>query len=273
MRGRDAGSENFPVASRLLPAWARPHVMAFYAFARAADDVADSAALSGAEKRETLERWSAQLDSGDPDAPPQVLALRASLEETGVPAAHAQDLLKAFVRDAANPPTRDWDDLMDYCRLSAAPVGRYLIDLMGGAGAKGGDGDTAASDALCAALQVLNHIQDIREDYAELGRVYVPADWMAAAGVAAEDLGRDAATPALRAVIGRMLDHVDDLLSAAKPLPARIRSKALAREAGGILAIAWRLSKALRHRDPLAGRVELAKPHAVLWFLWGALTA
>lgn len=266
MSGRNAGNENFPVASRLLPAKARPHVLAFYAFARTADDIADAPDLAPDEKLARLKQLSADLESG-PDG--VAGALRQSLIETGVTAQHAQDLLKAFMRDAVKPTTDDWADLLAYCELSAAPVGRYLIDLMGGLKS----GDYAPSDALCAALQILNHIQDVRDDYLELGRVYVPGDWMAAAGVTPEDLAANRASLELRAVLDRMLDGVDALLIQAKPLPRAIKSKALAREAGGILAIARRLSKALRAADPLAGRVELAKPHAALWFLWGALTA
>lgn len=273
MRARHAGSENFPVASRLLPARVRPHVMAFYAFARAADDIADTPGFSPDEKRDILQLWSQQLDAGGEDICRPVADLRQSLKETGVRTIHAQDLLRAFLRDVENPRTASWEDLMGYCRLSAAPVGRYLIDLMDGGAAHGEDAAYAASDALCAALQVLNHIQDVKDDHAHLARVYVPADWMAEAGVSEADLGRDQVTPELRTVLDRMLDGVEALLVEAKPLPGQIRTKALAREAGGILAIAWRLARTLRHKDPLAGRIVLPKPMAALWFLWGALTA
>lgn len=268
MSGRDAGTENFPVASRLLPAWARPHVMAFYAFARAADDIADAPDLPPETKLARLEQMSAALESGTGDD--VTYTLRQSLDATAVTSQHAQDLLKAFMRDALNPTTKDWADLMAYCALSAAPVGRHLIDLMGGLreGA-----DYAPSDALCAALQILNHIQDVKDDARDLGRIYVPADWMAAAGVELDHLAADRASFELLSVLARMLDGVDALLEQAAPLPGTIKSKALAREAGGILAIAKRLSKTLRGADPLAGRVALSKPHAALCFLWGALTA
>lgn len=272
MSGRHAGNENFPVASRLLPAWSRPHVMAFYLFVRAADDVADAPGFDADEKRSILKLWSRQLDGGGDDLCRPVKDLRHSLTECGVSQRHAQELLQAFLRDVANPRTQSWDDLMAYCRLSAMPVGRYLIELLDGMDIHD-EADLASSDALCAALQILNHIQDIRGDWTALERVYIPADWMADAGVNDTDLGADACTPALRSVVNRMLDGVDALLDDAKPLPRVIRNKALAREAGGILAIAWRLSKTLRTRDPLAGRVELSKPHAAMWFLWGAFTA
>ena len=272
MSGRHAGNENFPVASRLLPARVRPHVMAFYLLVRAADDVADTPGLDAQEKRDILTLWHRHLEEGGEDQCRPVADLRKSLRETGVSSRYARDLIAAFLRDVDNSPTQNWDDLMGYCRLSAMPVGRYLIDLLDGPGVHD-EGDYAPSDALCAALQVLNHIQDIRDDYTQLQRVYVPADWMAEAGVSLADLGAEGGTPALRDVIDRMLDGVDALLREAKSLPRTIQSKALAREAGGILAIAWRLSKTLRTKDPLAGRVELSKPHAAMWFLWGALTA
>lgn len=265
---KGAGDENFPVASWVLPAWSRPHVMAFYAFARAADDIADSAELDAVEKHQRLRDMSAQLESVGATSPPSVRRLAYTLEKTGVTAGHAQDLIKAFRWDVETPRTADWAALMAYCQLSAAPVGRYLIDLFGGC-----DDDYRASDALCAALQVLNHLQDIADDCRKLDRVYVPADWMAVEGVRVEDLTAPRCSAALRRVLGRMLDATDDLLHQAKPLSKTVRNRALAREAAGILKVAERLSKALRRRDPLAERVELSKPQMAVWFLWGVLSA
>jgi squalene synthase HpnC len=269
MNGKGAGDENFPVASRLLSAKSRPHVMAFYAFARNADDVADDPSLGADEKLDVLMNMSEQLASGLADPSQAVYNLHQSLGQTNVTHAHAQDLLKAFMRDAEKPRTDDWADLMSYCELSAAPVGRYLIDLEDGLAAHG----YAANDALCAALQILNHIQDVKDDYVSLDRIYVPADWMGECGVAEKELAADRATPALRQVLDRMLDGVDALLVAAKPLAKEIRSRSLAREANGILNIAKALSKQLRHHDPLAGRVELSKLQAGIHFLWGAFRA
>lgn len=235
--------------------------MAFYAFAREADDIADAPNLSPAEKLQQLRDIDAKLLAGEG-------ALAASLQETEVSPRHAHDLLKAFMWDAEHPRTGDWTALMAYCQLSAAPVGRYLIDLLGGC-----DDDYRSSDALCAALQVLNHLQDIRADALTLDRVYVPSDWMKDAGVTLGDLKRNVSTPALLGVIERMLSRVDGLLDDAKPITKAIRSRPLAREAGGILAIAKALSRALRHKDPLAERVELSKPGMALRFIWGALRA
>ena len=264
---KGAENENFPVASKLLPAWSRGHVMAFYAFARAADDIADAPDLTADEKRNQLQAMSAQLLGGVREPYAQVFTLHQSLLETQVSPRHAQDLLKAFMWDAEHPRTQDWAALMAYCDLSAAPVGRYLIDLLGGIK----DNDYGPSDALCAALQVLNHLQDVKDDHLTLQRIYLPDDWLAGEGVTDAGLSGAACSDGLRRVLNRMLDEVDALLVDAEPLPKAIRSRALAREAGGILALAKSLAKALRRRDPLAERVELGKTHMALCFVWGAL--
>ena len=112
--------------------------------------------------------------------------MRASLAATGVASRHCLDLIAAFKQDATKGRYDDWDDLMGYCILSAAPVGRYLLDLHGGS--RDGYG---SSDALCMALQVINHLQDCQDDYRQLDRVYLPGDWMAEAGAEATDLDRD----------------------------------------------------------------------------------
>src|SRR6185436_672266 len=148
-----------------------------------------------------------------------------------------------------------WDDLMGYCILSAAPVGRYLLDLHGGSK----DG-YAPSDALCNALQVINHLQDCKEDYRVLDRVYVPEDWMREMGASVEDLGRDAATPAMRKVLDRTLRKTEGLMILARYLPIGLKSQRLAMESAAIVNIADRLIGRLTREDPIAGRVQLSKP-------------
>ena len=175
--GKNAKSENFPVGSWLLPAALRPHVAAFYAFARAGDDIADNPALAPEDKIARLTAFGDALaeGEGDPRLFAKAHALRRSLAETGVPARHGLDLLEAFKQDAVKSRYRSWGDLIAYCNLSAAPVGRYLLDLHG----ESRDG-WPASDALCNALQVLNHLQDCQEDHREMDRVYLPLEWLEA---------------------------------------------------------------------------------------------
>lgn len=262
--GKIAGDENFPVASLLLSKDKRPAVMAFYRFARQADDVADSPDLDRSRKiahLDAFERGLAGL-SGEPAA----LALHAVLDGNSRLLAHAATLLQAFRRDALCDTCHSWGDLMAYCACSAAPVGRFLLDL------HGEDEDLyPLADALCEALQVLNHLQDCGDDYTRLGRVYLPADWMAAVGLAPVHLAGCDGGAALRHVMDLMLDRVDMLLDGAEMLPARLRDRRLAMETAVIVDVGRRLGTLLRQRDPLAGRVALTPLSYGMAFIRGMI--
>ncbi|HSF93981.1 MAG TPA: squalene synthase HpnC [Thermohalobaculum sp.] len=253
MPAKGAADENFPVASVLIAPRLRRHVMRFYAFARAADDIADNPALTPAEKLRQLDRFEAALTT-HAALPLEAAQLRESLAATGVSDRHARALLAAFRQDATKQRYRDWDELMAYCALSAHPVGRFMLDLHGEAPAAATPGD-----ALCAALQVLNHLQDCGQDRHLLDRIYLPGDWMSEAGAEPEDLDADAASPALRRVLDRCLDATDRLLDAAAPLAGMLRSRRLGAEVAVIHCLASRLASRLRRQDPLAGRVALGR--------------
>ncbi|MBE1236686.1 squalene synthase HpnC [Phaeovibrio sulfidiphilus] len=268
--GKSAKTENFPVGSVLIARHLRPHVEHFYAFARAIDDIADAPELEPEEKIRRLKGFEDTLEGRIPDSPAygKATALRKSLQETDVPTRHGVDLIAAFVQDAVKTRYDSWDDLMGYCALSAAPVGRYLIDLHGGART----GTTWASDALCAALQVINHLQDCGDDYREIDRVYLPMDWMEQEGARVEDLGGTALTPALRRVLDRCIAGTWDLLDTAACLSADIRDPRLSMEAGVIVEIARALTRKLASEDPLARRVKLTRPELALTALKGVAT-
>ena len=260
--GKGSGDENFPVGSHLLPAHLRPHVAVFYAFARAADDIADNGALDAQEKISRLDLFEAAVTGAaagqDAAALGKAIAMRESLAATGLGPRHCVDLLAAFKQDAIKHRYADWGELMGYCALSANPVGRYLLDLHGEAAS-----GYAASDGLCSALQVLNHLQDIKDDYLDIDRIYLPTDWLTDAGVSSEDLAGPAATPGLRQVIDRCLDATDLLIDAARPLPVILENWRLAMESAAIIRLAERLSAKLRARDPIGTRVEFAKPELI----------
>lgn len=264
--GKGAADENFPVGSRLLPARLRPHVAAFYAYARAIDDVADSPDLAPDEKVRRLEGFARAIRGDEKDDPVYEKAhrLRQSLAQTKVSFVHCTDLVDAFKQDATKLRYSDWQDLMRYCDRSAAPVGRYLLDLHGEPAA-----NYPPSDALCNALQVLNHLQDCKEDYLRLGRVYLPEPWLAEAGASLEDLAAPSASFALRRVIDRCLDGVEALLVTAHRLPDVLGNRFLAMESAVIVAIAEALTRKLRRRDPLAGRVVLTRVEYAFCFLRG----
>ncbi|MBK5911683.1 squalene synthase HpnC [Rhodothalassium salexigens] len=262
--GKGAADENFPVGSILLPKRLRPHVARYYAFARAIDDVADDAEASAEQKIARLDRFAAAI-AGQPTPPGYDKAARLgrhTLDPLGIPHAHALDLISAFRQDAVKTRYADWAELIDYCNRSACPVGRFLLDLHGEDRA-----GYSASDALCNALQVINHLQDCGDDRAALDRIYLPQDWMAEAGATNQDLDGAALSPGLRRVVDRCLDATQDLLAHAWTLPGQLKSRRLAWESAVILQIADDLVARLRRRDPLASRVELSKPES----LWAAV--
>jgi farnesyl-diphosphate farnesyltransferase len=264
--GKGREDENFPVGSWLIRRDLRAHVHTFYRFARNADDIADNPALASDDKLRRLDRMAAVLDGAAGDDSPAAAAMRESLAETGVTAQHCHDVLRAFRQDAVKLRYDDWDDLMEYCRYSAAPVGRQLLDLHGE-----GRHTWPASDALCAALQVLNHLQDCAEDYRNLDRVYLPRDAMASAGCGVGALTAPASSPALRRVLDVLLDGTDRLIRSAAGLPPAVMARGLRWESAVIVALAGRLARRLRRGDPLAARVKLTKADFAASFLHGIL--
>ncbi len=259
--GKDAEYENFPVGSWLLPAKLRPHIAVFYRFARAIDDIADNPDLDADIKIARLSGFADAINglNGEDGVYETGHRMRRSLLETDVSLQHCLDLITAFKQDSIKNRYDDWHDLVGYCLLSAAPVGRYLIDLHGGST----DG-YGPSDALCNALQVINHLQDCQDDYRTLDRVYLPGDWMAAAGVTVEDLDAGSLSSGLRIVLDQCLDATARLMGDARLLPGGLKSRRLAMESQSIINIADQLIGRLRDGDPLSSRIELSKP-GYLW--------
>jgi squalene synthase HpnC len=229
-------------------------ILAFYEFVRVADDMADHPTLAAAEKLDLLAALEAGL-LGRHDDSAEATALRTALRERNLSPRHAQDLLTAFRMDVTKLRYRDWDDLMNYCTYSAMPVGRFVLDV------HGEDRSTwPANDALCAALQIINHLQDCRKDYRDLDRVYVPVDALAATGATVEELGKDQASPPLRACLRTLAVRTGQLLDQSAPFSSRINDYRLALEVAVIQALARRLVGMLSERDPLSERVHLKTP-------------
>lgn len=231
--------ENFPVASILLPARLRPAVAAIYAFARSADDFADEGDLPPAERLRLLDSYRAELDRiehGEPTGHPVFLRLRPHIAAHRLPLAPFRDLLDAFAQDVVKDRYADFAELMNYCRRSADPVGRLLLHLFDAATPE----NLQRSDAICSALQLINHWQDVGIDIdkGERGRIYLPQDEMARFNVGADDLRRRAASADFRSLMAFQVDRARALMLAGAPLgrtlPGRIGLEIRAIVAGGL---------------------------------------
>ena len=266
--GKGHRDENFPVASGLIHPRHRAPILAFYEFVRTADDIADHSALAPREKLALMDRLEATL-LGQSNDDPVGVALRSQLAARQLSPRHAQDLLAAFRMDVTKLRYRDWDDLIGYCTYSAMPVGRFVLDVHGESRAT-----WPANDALCAALQIINHLQDCGKDYRQLNRVYIPLDAFAETGASVDELGADRASASLLECIHRLASRTGALLRDSKLFSASIEDTRLALEVAVIQTFAERLVRLLAQRDPLSERVHLGKAgvagFGVLGLLWGA---
>lgn len=261
--GKGHTNENFPVASHLIAARHRAPILAFYRVARLADDVADHPSAPPSEKLARLKEIEQSL-TGVGIACPEAVELHRVLAERGLGWAHMLDLLEAFRRDVTKLRYETWDELMDYCRYSAAPVGRFVLDVHGESRST-----WDASDALCAALQVINHLQDCAKDYRELDRVYLPLETLRGFGASVEMLVAPRASPGVAAAVRALARQTRDLLEVSRPFAAAVRDLRLALEVGAIQHLAESLNHRLGSRDPLSEEVHHSPAEALAVGLLG----
>jgi squalene synthase HpnC len=249
--GKTHRDENFPVASWIIHRRHRALILAFYNFVRTADDIADHATLGASEKLAYLDLLEAEL-LGNGDTQPEAVNLRQALAERAMPPRHALDVLIAFRMDVTKLRYENWDEVIHYCRYSAMPVGRFMLDVHGES-----TSTWAASDALCAGLQINNHLQDCGKDYRNLNRVYLPRDALAAAGASVEQLGADHSPPQLLQCLQSLAVRTEALLDDSKSLAAEVRDLRLGLEISVIQSFADKIVRMLKVRDPLSQRVHL----------------
>ena len=263
--GKGHRNENFPVASFLIHPRHREPILAFYNFVRTADDIADHPSLAPEQKLALLDRLGGGL-TGENETDIAAVRLRAALAARGLSPKHAQDLLTAFKMDVTKLRYSDWNDLLHYCSYSAMPVGRFVLDVHGESRST-----WPANDALCAALQIINHLQDCKDDYHNLNRVYIPLDVLAAHATGVEALGEPQASPALLAALHSLAERSDKLLAESDVFPLLINDRRLALEVSVINSLAHRLTRILMARDPLSDRVHLSIPGVAAVTLLGIL--
>jgi squalene synthase HpnC len=261
--GKTYRDENFPVASWIIHPRHRALILAFYNFVRTADDIADHATLGERDKLGYLDLLEAEL-IGTGDSQPEAVKLRRALAERSMPPRHALDVLIAFRMDVTKLRYETWDEVVHYCRYSAMPVGRFMLDVHGES-----TSTWAASDALCAGLQINNHLQDCGKDFRDLNRVYLPRDALAAAGASVEELGRKQASAPLLQCLHSLAVRNEALLDEGKSLAAEVRDFRLALEISVIQAFADRIVRRLKVRDPLSQRVHLGPAELLAFSLAG----
>ena len=249
--GKTHRDENFPVASWIIHPRHRALILAFYNFVRTADDIADHATLGAQEKLRLLDLLEAEL-LGQGDTQPEAVNLRSALAERSMPPRHALDVLIAFRMDVTKLRYENWDEVLHYCRYSAMPVGRFMLDVHGES-----TSTWAASDALCAGLQINNHLQDCGKDFRDLNRVYLPRDALAAAGASVEELGRERSSAPLLQCLHALAVRTELLLNESKSLSAEVKDFRLGCEISVIQAFADKIVQLLKARDPLSERVHL----------------
>jgi squalene synthase HpnC len=265
--GKSEHDENFPVASWIVARRFRAPILAFYRFARAADDAADHPTLDEASKLAILAALEETL-LGNSDAATDALPLRTELQRRDLAPQHALDLLKAFRQDVTKSRYATWAELMDYCRYSAMPVGRFVLDVHGEPKTAWGP-----SDALCTALQIINHLQDCAKDYKSLDRVYIPFEDLARHGLDVTALAQAKASPQLLSCLHALASRTARLIPEASQLPRKVMDLRLSVETSVIVELARRLLARLESRDPLVDCVHFSKPYAVLIAVYGAARA
>jgi squalene synthase HpnC len=261
--GKTHRDENFPVASWIIHPRHRALILAFYNFVRTADDIADHATLGERDKLDYLDLLEAEL-LGQGDSQPEAVNLRAALAQRSMPPRHALDVLIAFRMDVTKLRYENWDEVIHYCRYSAMPVGRFMLDVHGES-----TSTWAASDALCAGLQINNHLQDCGKDYRDLNRVYLPHDALAAAGASVEALGQKQASAPLLQCLHSLAARTEIVLNESKPLGAEVLDFRLGLEISVIQAFADKIVRLLKVRDPLSQTVHLGPAELIAHSLGG----
>jgi len=265
--------ENFPVASLLVPKKLRHPIAAIYAFARSADDFADEGDADASERLARLQGYRDQLHALSHEQPnghgiedPIFIAIKDSIQRYHLPLSLFDDLLSAFIQDVETTRYADFNSLLAYCRYSANPVGRLLLHLNNAADEQ----NLKDSDAICTALQLINFLQDIEQDYIENNRIYIPQDAMQAHGVDESWFASRRTNQPMRELIAEQIEQARTLMLQGAPMAWRLQGRfgfEIRLTVCGGLRILERLA---RQRDDVFNRPRLDKMDK-LWMIHKAL--
>jgi len=249
--------ENFPVASILLPRWQRNPIAAIYAFARSADDIADEGDASEEDRLQQLDNMGHALHAitqGTPPEQPMYIALTDTIERHALPVELFHDLLSAFRQDVTCKRYSNFGELMNYCRRSANPVGRLLLHL----NRQASEQNLARSDAICSALQLINFLQDISQDYEENGRIYLPQDEMQRFTVNDDTIRERHNSFEMKELIRFQIGRASDLLRAGSPLGIQLRGR-FGLELRAIILGGARVLEKLHAQDDVFARPRIGR--------------
>ena len=274
LSGKSFKDENFPVSSIILEKRICQHIRRFYFFARTADDIADNQLETSLNKKRILEYFSKILSGGGKSNVVVLNEIIKIQKEFGVGIYHAKNLLKAFTMDTNKKRYSDWNDLMNYCKYSANPVGRFVIDLSYKIEKKKPKNLKLiykGSDGLCSALQILNHMQDCKKDYLEMNRVYIPNEYFKKYKSSVSDLNLNRSTDNFNNLKIELLKKVERILRNSKEGLNSIDIFRLRKETLVIFYIALKLCKLLKNNDPIEKKVKLSRIDLIFCFLKGII--
>ncbi|MBQ8630914.1 MAG: squalene/phytoene synthase family protein [Alphaproteobacteria bacterium] len=256
-RSKQQKDENFPVAGLLIKSSLRPLVNAYYRAARYCDDIADAPDLSARQKLAKLSEAEDIFLGYQKDVPDELLflsGLRRNFCDELLDTSLFTDLLTAFRQDSRGHTYETWEQLLEYCRYSAAPVGRFMLAVH--------DENLSTympSGVLCTVLQIANHIQDIKYDFLVQNRIYLPAELLQKYQVSTDDLRQDKSSPELKKLIAEIISRLQKMLKDAALLPAITRSLRLRMQICVILSLTNIMLKKLNKKDVLQKNVKLSK--------------
>ena len=269
MSGKSYSDENFPVASFLMTKKIRSIVRVFYFFARMADDIADHQKLSSNQKKKILLFFDNAISKSKKTNNKILDKMIAKFKELPSGKKYSRNLLKAFMMDASNKKYKNWNDLLYYCKFSANPVGRFVIDAVNER--KNIEKIYEASDSLCTALQIINHIQDCKKDFKELNRVYIPESFFKKYSVDKKILRKSKSIENFERLKIEIVDNVLVSLRKTKLGLREIQSWRLRKETLIILNIAKRLCNLLKINDPLEKQIKLSRIDFIFCFFKGIM--
>ncbi len=254
MRQKNESDENFSVGL-LVSKKLKPLVAAYYRAARAADDIADNPELTKEQKLNALEAVEAAFDGrNNADAFSEARTLGELFRTENLDRRLYADLLTAFRRDALNQQPEIWEQLTDYCNYSAVPVGRFMLAIH-----NENPSTYLPAASLCTALQLVNHLQDLKYDAITLRRFYLPKDMMAKYDVFPSDLYLSTVTSGLKALVLEICGRIRGQMKDAAPLPRLVKSFRLRWEIGVIVSLTNSMLKKIEKYDVISRRIELSR--------------